>query len=78
MKEPRLFKHPNGGVLCLDTTLMQMGLSRCRSIAEAALEKGCVDEGAEEAFRAIIGEVKDTLYQMGQDRDEIETLLGGL
>ena len=81
MRQPRLMKHPNGGVLSVDVTMLQLGLSQCRSDAERALMQ--IERGVEvdivavltsiiERARSAVHEIEE--YEMG---DEVGALAGG-
>ena len=79
MTEPRLMRNPNGGVLCVDVTLLQMGLSRCRSIAEEALaaKQAGQETNTEAVLESIISKVRATLYAIEEHdvMNEVEAVL---
>jgi hypothetical protein len=72
-------RNPNGGLLNVDVTLLQMGLSRCRSVAEDGLAK--LARGAtvdiEHVLNEIVEEVRRTLYEIADNdmQDEIGAIL---
>ena len=78
-REPRIMRNPNGGLLNLDTTLLHVGLSRCRSIAEDSLVKMDRDEKLdyEKIFNEILEEARKTLYGIEQNDmdDEVGAIL---
>jgi len=78
MPEPRVIKNPNGGLLSVDVTMMHLGLSRCRSVAEDALVKMGRGEAidTELTLMQIVDEVRRTLYDIQEHEmtDEIGTL----
>jgi len=45
MRQPRVMRNPNGGILNVDVSYLHRGLSQCRGIAENALT-GAADEAA--------------------------------
>jgi len=59
MREPKMLRNPNGGLLSVDVTLLQLGLSRCRCIAEDALVR--LDRGGGDApnIEAVLNEILD-------------------
>lgn len=74
MRQPRLMKHPNGGLLNVDVTMLQLGLSQCRSDAERALMQ--LEHGVEidivavltsivERARSAVHEISE--YEMGDE-----------
>jgi hypothetical protein len=79
MKEPRLLRSPNGGLLNVDVTLLQIGLSRCRCIAEDGLvelqRKDLID--TQGILNEIVEEVRKTLWEMGDAHldDEVGEIL---
>ena len=81
MREPRLFRNPNGGLLSLDVTLLQMGLSRCRCIAEDSLAKlarqGAEALDIEAIFNEILEESRKTLRGIADEdlEDEVGAVL---
>ncbi len=80
MKEPRLLRSPNGGLLNVDVTLLQIGLSRCRCIAGDALSRLHREEevDTEGILNEIVEEVRKTLWEMGDAKldDEVGSILG--
>ena len=78
-REPRLMCMPNKGLLNVDVTLLHMGLSRCRSIAEDTL--GCLAAATpvdiEGILNEIIEESRKTLYGIEENNmhDEVGALL---
>ena len=78
-REPRLLHNPNGGLLNVDVTLLHIGLSRCRSIAEDTLVK--MERGDAIDFVAICNEILDesrkTLHGITDNdmQDEVGAIL---
>ena len=68
MPEPRMMKMPSGGLLNVDVTMLQLGISKMRTIAEnaelrlRACSPGEVLQVATEAFDAIAAECRETLH----------------
>jgi hypothetical protein len=80
MREPRLMRNPNGGMLNVDVTLLHMGLSRCRSIAEDSLIKLQRNDATidwESILNEIIDESRKTLHgiQDNDMQDEVGAIL---
>lgn len=74
MREPRLLRSPNGGLLNVDVTLLQMGLSRCRSIAEdtlVKLERGDDGVDVEAVLNEILEEARRTIHGI-EDNDILD------
>ncbi len=77
MREPKLLRNPNGGLLNVDVTLLHLGLSRCRCIAEDALvklERGGEAPDFEAIFNEILEESRKTLY--GIEANDIDDEVG--
>lgn len=55
---------PNGGFLSVDTTLLQLGLSRCRCFAEDGLSRLQRDDEVDVVLllESIVEEVRTTLH----------------
>ena len=74
--EPRIFRGPNGGLLSVDVTLLQLGLSGCRGVAERALNQ--IEAGIlvdhEAAYEEIIQQARETLEGISEHEvlNEIE------
>jgi hypothetical protein len=68
MPEPRLMKNPNGGILNVDVSLLQLGLSRCRSIAEGAAARLRANHNVdhEAVYEEIIQAARETLHDIGE------------
>lgn len=75
MPEPRMMKMPNGGVLCVDVTLLHFGLSRCRTLAASALASDNPDHKA--TYEAILNVVRETLHGIDEEKskDEVTALI---
>jgi len=79
MREPRMFKMPNGSVINVDVTSLHIGLSRCGSIAEDALTR--LEEGNEvdvtKLCIEILEEVRKTLHEVADEEmaDEVAAVL---
>ena len=80
MREPRLIKNPNSnGLLSVDVTLLRLGLSRCRSMAEDAIVRlqnnDVVD--VELVLEEICSEARRTLYEIENEEmcDEVGAIL---
>jgi hypothetical protein len=71
--------NPNGGILNVDVTLLQLGLSRCRGAAETALDAHS-QEAALAALTEIVEVARTTLYEIEayQLLNEVEVELRGL
>lgn len=78
MREPRLFRNPNGGLLSLDVTLLQIGLSRCRCIAEDTLAKMARRDEVdyEGIFNEILDEARKTMSGIADE--DMENEVGAL
>ncbi len=78
MKEPRYIQNPNGGVLCVDVTMLQLGLCQCRSIAVRAIQKKDVSvDDLRAALTEITECVRTTMYdvQEYESENEVEGLI---
>jgi predicted RecB family endonuclease len=78
VKEPRYIQNPNGGVLCVDVTMLQLGLCQCRSIATRTLQKkGVGVDDLTAALNEVIERVKTTMYdvQEYESENEVESLV---
>lgn len=79
MREPRLLRNPNGGLLNVDVTLLQIGLSRCRCIAEDTIVK--LERGETIDIVAVMNEILDesrkTIHGIEDNAifDEVGTIL---
>ncbi len=77
-REPRVFRNPNGGMLNLDITSLQLGLSRCRCIAEDSLVK--LERGqkidAESVLNEILDEARKTMSVI--DNNDMEDEVGAI
>jgi hypothetical protein len=62
----RIMKMPDGGILNVDVSLLQLGLSQCRSIAEDTLCncKDNTDDDYIDAMNRIIDMVVKTLHEI--------------
>jgi len=73
VKEPRYIQNPNGGVLCVDVTMLQLGLCQCRSIATRTLQKkGVGVDDLTAALTEIAECVRSTMHDVQEHRDENE------
>ena len=78
-REPRLMGTPNSQLINVDVTLLHLGLSRCRSIAEDTL--GLLSHGQdvdiEQVLNEIIDESRKTLYGIEDNamHDEVSAVL---
>jgi hypothetical protein len=79
MRQPRLMKHPNGGILNVDVTMLQLGLSQCRSDAERALQQ--LEHGVEidvaAVLTSIVERARSTMHEIREYEmdDEVNTML---
>lgn len=78
MKEPRFIKNPNGGILCVDVTMLQLGLCQCRSVAERTLQKKEVSvDDLTAALNEIVECARSTMHdvQEYESENEVEGLV---
>ena len=77
VREPRIMRSPNGALLNVDVTALQMGLGRCRVVAESAIASPSSHEECAKALAEIVVIVRDTMGVIENNKmiDEVGAVL---
>jgi hypothetical protein len=77
MKQPRVMRSPNGGVLNIEVSSLQLGLTDCRAIAENGLSPQASESDMRAALQRIVAKVRATLHciETEKEMDEVSDVL---
>lgn len=76
MNEPRLYKYPNGQIINVDVTTLQIALNKCRALAEQELMRASHEE-VEGVLKEIAEVARRSIYDVGEyhQLNEVEMLV---
>lgn len=79
MRNPRVFRSPNGGLMNVEVSSLRMGLSKCRTIAEHVIDllRGGQECDVVLAMETLVDEARQALTAADDEKilDEVGTIL---